>query len=399
MVTFEKIHDAARVLDGIVRHTELIPSTMIDGCRLYLKPENLQYTGSFKLRGAAYKIATLSDEEKARGVVACSAGNHAQGVARSAQRFGIKSVICMPDTAPLMKIDATKSYGAEVCLVPGVYDDAHDKAVELQHEQGYTFVHPFDDDNIIAGQGTIGIEIMSQLHDADAIVCAIGGGGLISGVAIAAKYINPKVKIYGVQAERAASMFTAVKSGRIVRLPSVNTFADGIAVKEAGENTYRYVSQYVDDVVTVSDDEIACAILAMIEKHKIVAEGAGAAPVAAVMCGRIPCEGKKVVCVVSGGNIDVGILSKVIERGLIGAGRTHTVRIDLPDRPGQLNKVSSIIAECGGNILQVHHDRGTNGHDIAGCGLQIKMETRNFDQIERIDTSLRDAGYLITDTK
>ena len=394
MLTLGKIFDAKRVLKDVARYTDLIKAPLLSNeCKLYLKPENLQFTGSFKLRGAGYKIASLTDEERSHGVIACSAGNHAQGVALSATKYGIKSVVCMPDNAPIMKVEATKAYGAEVVLVPGVYDDAYMKAVEMQKEFGYTFVHPFNDENVIAGQGTIGLEILDELPDAEVIVCAVGGGGLISGIAFAAKSVNPNVKVYGVQAEGAASMYEAVKAGHVVRLPSVATFADGIAVKEAGDLTYDIVSNYVDGIVTVSDSEIAAAILAMMEKQKMVAEGAGAAAVAAVITGKIPCKDKKTACVVSGGNIDVNILSTVIGRGLIATGRTHRVRIALPDRPGQLSEVTRIISELGGNVLSVSHERGSDLSKINRCKLDIAIETRGFDHIEKIDKALEENGY------
>ena len=394
MLTLGKIFDAKRVLKDVARYTDLIKAPLLSSeCKLYLKPENLQFTGSFKLRGAGYKIASLTDEERSHGVIACSAGNHAQGVALSASKYGIKSVVCMPDNAPIMKVEATKAYGAEVVLVPGVYDDAYAKAVEMQKEYGYTFVHPFNDENVIAGQGTIGLEILDELPETDVIVCAVGGGGLISGIAFAAKSVNPNVKVYGVQAEGAASMYEAVNAGHVVKLPSVATFADGIAVKEAGSLTYDIVSKYVDGIVTVSDSEIATAILAMMEKQKMVAEGAGAAAVAAVITGKIPCKDKKTVCVVSGGNIDVNILSTVLERGLYATGRTHRVRVSLPDRPGELSEITGVISEMGGNVLSVHHERGSDLSKINRCKLDIVIETRGFDYIEKIDRALEEHGY------
>ena len=316
MLTLDKVFDAQSVLKNIIRETSLVRAYGIaPECELYLKPENLQITGSFKIRGSAYKISLLSDEEKAKGVVACSAGNHAQGVALAATKSGIKSLICLPDTAPISKIEATKSFGADVCLVKGCYDDAHQKALQLKESEGYTFIHPFDDENVIAGQGTIGIEILEELPDADAVVCAIGGGGLISGVACAIKSLNPNIKVYGVQAEGAPSMYESIKQGKPVHLDKVSTVADGIQVKEPGEHTFKYVQKYVDDIVTVTDDEISSAILKLIESQKMIAEGAGAAPLAAVMFNKLPVKGKKVVCVISGGNIDVTILSRVIKRG------------------------------------------------------------------------------------
>ena len=304
MLEISEIFNAAAVLKDVARKTSLIPAPKINPeADVYLKTENLQLTASFKLRGAYYKISQLSDEEKARGVIACSAGNHAQGVALGARRNGIKAVICLPAGAPISKVEATKSYGAEVCIVPGVYDDAYARAIELQKEKGYTFVHPFDDPKVIAGQGTIGLEILEQMPDVEAVVVPIGGGGLVSGVAFAIKTLRPEIKVYGVQSSGAPSMAASLQEGHIARLGEVSTIADGIAVKEPGVNTYEMCARYVDEVITVSDDEIAAAILALIEQQKIVAEGAGAVSVAAVMYDKVPVKGKKVVCLVSGGNI------------------------------------------------------------------------------------------------
>ncbi len=397
MLTLDKVYHAASVLKDVVRHTELIPSAMVEGCSLYLKPENLQHTGSFKVRGAAYKISQLSDEEKARGVIACSAGNHAQGVALAATRFGIPSLICLPEGAPIMKVEATKSYGADVCMVPGVYDDAYKRALELRDECNYTFVHPFDDENVIAGQATIGLEILDELFEADVIVAALGGGGLCSGIAYAVKALKPSIQVYGVQAEGAASMVKSVEQGKITRLPAVKTIADGIAVKEPGENTFRYCSDLLDGIVTVNEDEISSAILTLIEKHKMIAEGAGAASVAAVLFGKIPVQGKKVVCVISGGNIDVNILSRVIKRGMVMSGRTCNLTLELPDKPGQLAEVSRIISECGGNVVWVHHERTSEMIDVTGCYLHLRLETRNFAHIGQIMDALTAAGFHLTD--
>lgn len=395
MLTLDKIYDASRVLQDVIHPTSIVKASAIDvDCDLYLKPECLQLTGSFKLRGSGYKISQLTDEEKARGVIACSAGNHAQGVALAATKYGIKSLICLPDGAPISKVEATKSFGAEVCMVPGVYDDAYNEACRLRDEKNYTFIHPFDDENVIAGQGTIGLEIMNEMNDVDAVICAIGGGGLISGVACAIKHLNPNVKVYGVQAEGAASMYTSLKKGEIVTLDTASTIADGIQVKEPGELTFKYVQQYVDEVVTVSDDEISTAILTLIEKQKMVAEGAGAAPLAAVMFGKVPVKGKKVVCVVSGGNIDVTILNRVIKRGLITSGRQQTLCIQLDDKPGQLLGVSKIIADHGGNVISVHHERASEG-EITDCILRIVLETRNYDHVKEISKSLKQAGFRL----
>lgn len=396
MLTMDKIFQASVVLKKIVRSTQIVSTSGIaDGCRLYLKPENLQYTGSFKLRGSGYKIAMLSDEEKAKGVIACSAGNHAQGVALAASKCKIPSLICLPDSAPISKVEATKSYGAEVCLVNGCYDDAYQKALELKEERGLTFVHPFDDEDVIAGQGTVGLEIINEIDDIDAVIVPIGGGGLISGVAYAIKALKPSIKVYGVQATGAPSMYNAVKDGKMECLDSVSTIADGIAVKQPGEHTLELVSKYVDDIALVSDDEIASAILALIEKQKMIAEGAGAVSVAAAMFDKLPIQGKKVVSLVSGGNIDVSILSRVIERGLMKSGRQSSLLIELVDKPGQLKNVARIIADCGGNVISVHHERNEDIEAVTGCYLRVVMETRNYDHVMQITNALKDEGFKI----
>lgn len=398
MLTLDTIYKASHVLKEVIRETDLIKAPKINPqADVYLKTENLQVTGSFKVRGAYYKISTLSEEEKKRGVIACSAGNHAQGVALAASKAGIKSLICLPDGAPISKVEATKGYGAEVCLVPGVYDDAYNKALQLRDEKGYTFIHPFDDEKVIAGQGTIGLELLEQLPDMDAVVVPIGGGGLISGVAFAIKSLNPKIKVYGVQAAGAPSMYNSLKNMQIERLESVSTIADGIAVKEPGKNTFKYVYQYVDGVYTVTEDEISCAILSLIEQQKLIAEGAGAVPVAAVMFNKIPVKGKKVVCLVSGGNIDVTILNRVIRRGLVKSGRASLLTIELVDKPGQLVGVSKIIAELGGNVTAVHHERADANDNVNGCFLRIQLETRNFEHLEQIRTALKNAGFKVVD--
>ncbi len=396
MVTLDKIYHASFVLKDVIRHTELVKADKINpDCTVYLKPENLQLTGSFKLRGSGYMISQLTDEEKSHGVIACSAGNHAQGVALAASKYGIKSLICLPDGAPISKVEATKGYGAEVCMVPGVYDDAYKKAIELRDKEGYTFVHPFDDENVIAGQGTIGLEILEELDDADAIVVPVGGGGLISGVALAAKKLKPEIKIYGVQAAGAPGMKDSIDKNERICLEKVSTIADGIAVKQPGENTFEICSQYVDDIVTVTEDEISSAILALIEQHKMIAEGAGAVSVAAVMFNKVPVAGKKVVCVVSGGNIDVTILSRVIKRGLMKSGRLCSLCIELMDKPGQLEKVSRIIAESGGNVTSVHHERAGETEDVNGCYLRIELETKNYQHIDVITKALKDNGLKL----
>lgn len=395
-MTLDKIYQAAFTLNGTARETDLIRAPHIGSdSEVFLKTENLQVTGSFKLRGAYNKISRLSDEEKKRGVIACSAGNHAQGVALAAARNGIHALICIPDGAPISKVEATRSYGAEVRLVPGVYDDAFREACRLQKESGAVFIHPFDDEDVIAGQGTIGLEILRQLPDADAVFVPVGGGGLLAGVAYAVKSLRPECKVYGVQAAGAPGMARAVADGKISTLKSVNTFADGIAVKRPGDLTYALCSKYADEILTVTDDEIATAILALIEQHKMIAEGAGAASVAAAMFGKADIKGKKAVCIVSGGNIDVTILSRVISRGLIKEGRQGMLTIELTDRPGELEAVSAIIAKLGGNVINVRHDRSGEESDITACTLSIGVETRNRAHLDEIRGAIVKAGFRI----
>ena len=396
MLTLDKVYHAAFVLKDVARRTDLIAAPHLSArSELYLKTENLQVTGSFKVRGAYYKISQLSAEERARGVIACSAGNHAQGVALAATRMGVRSIVCMPDGAPIMKVENTKNLGAEVCLVAGTYDDAHGKAVELQQQTGMTFIHPYDDEQVIAGQGTIGLEILDQLPEVDAVVVPVGGGGLISGVAFAIKSLRPDVKVYGVQAAGAASMFNAKRDHKYETLDSVSTFADGIAVKTPGQTTFEMVEQYVDDIVTVSEDEIAAAILSLMENQKLVAEGAGAVPVAAALFGKLPLEGKKVACLISGGNIDVNILSRVITRGLVMSGRKANLTIALEDKPGQLTQVSAIVARCGGNVVSVQYDGSDPNMAISSCFLKLALETRDQAQIEQIRAELTKAGFVL----
>ena len=398
MLTLDKIYKASHVLRSVIRKTDLIHAPLVNpDSEIYLKTENLQITGSFKVRGAYYMMSQLTEEEKARGVIACSAGNHAQGVALAAAKNHIKSLICLPDGAPISKVEVIKSYGAEVCMVNGVYDDAYKKALELKEEKNYTFVHPFDNEDVIAGQGTIGLEILEQMPDVEAVIVPIGGGGLISGVAFAIKNLNPNIKVYGVQASGAPSMRNSIRDGKIECLDHVSTIADGIAVKEPGEHTFQYVSQYVDEIVTVTDDEISAAILALIERQKLIAEGAGAASVAAAMFNKVPIQGKKTVCLVSGGNIDVTILSRVIKRGLLMSGRTCMLNIELLDKPGQLKLVSEIIADMGGNVISIHHERANEGSDVNGCFLRITMETRDYNHIQEIRDALTKAGLKLVD--
>lgn len=396
MLTLDKVYHASFQLKDVIRRTDMIMAPKINpDCEVHLKTENLQVTGSFKVRGAAYKISQLSDEEKKKGVIACSAGNHAQGVALAATKNGIKSLICLPDGAPISKVEATRKYGADICLVEGVYDDAYNRALQLKDEMGYTFIHPFNDEDVIAGQGTIGLEVLEQLPDVDVVIVPVGGGGLISGVAFAIKSLNPNVKVYGVQASGAPSMLRSIANGKIEKLDAVSTIADGIAVKEPGDVTFEMCQKYVDGIVSVSEDEIAAAILALIEQQKLIAEGAGAVSVAAAMFNKVDVKGKKVCCLVSGGNIDVTILSRVIKRGLLKSGRTYSLTIELIDKPGQLKGVADTIAELGGNVISVHHERASEGSDINGCYLRLLLETRNFEHIEAIKNALTERGYHI----
>ena len=397
MITLGKFKDAAEVLKETVRRTDLIlAEKLVENRNLYLKVENLQVTGSFKVRGASYKIANLPKEEKLKGVIACSAGNHAQGVALASQKNNIKATIFIPATAPISKVEATRKYGAEIKLIDGVYDDAYNAAVEYQKETGATFVHPFNDEDVIAGQGTIGLEILEELPDVEAVVVPIGGGGLIAGVAAAIKQLKPDCKVYGVQAIGASSMQQSYKQNHVIELPTVHTFADGTAVKRPGDLTFDLCSKYVDDIVTVHDDEIASAILSLMEQEKLVTEGAGALSVAAVLFDKLPVKDKKTVCILSCGNIDVNILSRVINRGLLKSGRLSHLTIELLDKPGQLKEVSSIIAEYGANVIRVRHTQGGEGTDINDCYLKISMETKNSEHFELIQKELTNRGYKIT---
>ena len=397
MLSLDRVYKASRVLNGIIRETDLIAAPKLNPlANVFLKTENLQVTGSFKVRGSYFKISQLSKEEKKNGVVACSAGNHAQGVALAASKSGIKSLICLPDGAPISKVEATKKYGAEICLVKGVYDDAYNKALELKEEMGCAFIHPFNDCDVIAGQGTIGLEILNQLPEADIVVVPVGGGGLIAGVAYTIKQLKPSCKVYGVQASGAPSMQKSIENGKIETLPKVNTIADGIAVKTPGNLTYDLCKEYVDDIITVTDDEIALAILTLLEQQKLIAEGAGAVSVAAVMNGKIPdMNGKNICCLVSGGNIDVTILSRVIERGLKMEGRTADIVIALSDKPGQLAGVSQIIADQGANVVSVNYDSTDLDMNITDCFLKIGVETRNFEHIASVKKALTDAGFQV----
>lgn len=395
-MTLDKVYHASYVLKEVARTTDLIAAPELCDCKnIWLKTENLQVTGSFKLRGAYYKISQLTEEEKKKGVIACSAGNHAQGVALAASKKGIPALICIPDSAPISKIEATRKLGATVELVPGTYDDAYAKAVEIQKEKGLTFIHPFDDEDVIAGQGTIGLEILEQLPDVEAVIVPIGGGGLISGIAYAIKNLRPECKVYGVQAANAPSMMKSLQKNKAITLDTVATFADGIAVKHPGDTTFDMVRRYVDGVVSVSEDEIASAVLALMERQKLVAEGAGAVSVAAALFNKIDLQNKKTVCLLSGGNIDVNILSRVITRGLVNSGRNANLTIALVDKPGQLEGVSRIVSEHGGNVVSVQYDRSDPNMAINTCYLKVALETRNHAQIEEIRQALAENGFTL----
>lgn len=396
MLNLDELYKARYVLSKILRHTDLVHAPKLNPeSDIYLKPENLQITGSFKVRGAYYRISQLSDEEKKKGVIACSAGNHAQGVALGATSHGIKSLICLPEGAPISKVEATRRLGADICLVPGVYDDAYQRALQLRDEHGYTFIHPFNDEHVIAGQGTIGLELLDQLADIEAVVVPIGGGGLISGVAYAIKSLKPDVKVYGVQAAGAPSMYQSIKDHHPETLGSVATVADGIAVKTPGDLTYGICSKYVDDIALVTEDEICAAILRLIEEEKMIAEGAGAVSVAAAMFNKVPIKGKKTVCLVSGGNIDVNILNRVINRGLDKDGRICTLAMELDDKPGQLLEVIEVLATLGANVLSVHHERGVYSQNINACELRVRLETRNHEHVENIKEGLKKKGFKL----
>ena len=394
MLTLEMIREAKEALTGVARVTPLNPAKHL-GKNVYIKSENLQQTGAFKLRGAFNKIRSLSEEERARGVIACSAGNHAQGIALSATTLGIKSVIVMPAGAPLSKVEATKNYGAEVVLVPGVYDDAAREATRLAEEKGYVFAHPFNDPYVIAGQGTIGLEILEQLPEVEQVVVPIGGGGLISGVAFAIKALKPSCKVIGVQAAGAASMYASRQNGGIMELPSVSTIADGIAVKRPGDLTFELCQKYVDEIVTVKDDEIATAILALMEDQKTVAEGAGATPVAAVMFGKVNVVDRKTVCLVSGGNVDVTTLSRVITKGLSKSGRITEFTTKVPDKPGSLVQLLQIVSRTGANVMSINHAREGKESNVNVCLVTMVLETRNLQHVDDIEQALISNGYQL----
>ena len=396
MISMELLRDARCVLSPVINLTPMIPAKgFVPDCRFYLKADCLQKTGAFKLRGAYYKLSTLTDEEKARGVIACSAGNHAQGVAFAARDMGIPATICIPAGAPLSKIEATRSYGANVVLVPGVYDDAHAEAVRLRDEQGLTFIHPFDDERVMAGQGTIGLEIAEQLPDVDAVLVPIGGGGLIAGVASALRQLKPACRIIGVQAAGAASMADSLRAGHILTLPEVHTVADGIQVKTPGEKTFAICREAVDEVVTVGEAEIASAILTVLERQKLMVEGAGAVGVAAAMYGELDLRGKTVCALLSGGNLDVTMLERIITRGLAREGRTVGFSTVLPDRPRALAGLLGIVSELGANVLEVSRERSSLKADLGSTVVHLLVETRNRAHVDELFDALHREGYQL----
>ncbi|HEX6804709.1 MAG TPA: threonine ammonia-lyase [Terriglobales bacterium] len=386
----------ARIRDSIY----LSPCTrsenfsQLTGNSVYLKLDNLQRTGAFKERGALNKLLTLSPDERSRGVIAASAGNHAQGVAYHAGRHGIRAQIVMPLTTPLIKVSATKSYGADVVLHGANYDEACEEAVRRSHQHGMTFVHPFDDEVVMAGQGTMGLEILQQVPEVEAVLAPIGGGGLISGVACAVKETNPHVQVIGVQPARLPSMKVAIAEGHPVTLSPAATIADGIAVRRAGEKTLGLVRKYVDDIVTVDEEEIANAILLLLEREKTLAEGAGAAAIAALINRKTSLSGKKVVALVCGGNIDVSLLSRIMERGLVKDGRLVRLRVHLPDYPGALHRLTGILAQHRANIVETSYDRAYYGVNLGDTAIDITMETRGPDHIAELLSALSAAGYV-----
>ena len=398
-----KIQDfitAKEKLSKVLLKTSLIQSPIFSkeaGNEVYIKPENLQKTGSFKIRGAYNKITNLSDEEKKKGVIASSAGNHAQGVAYGAKESGIKAVIVMPKSTPLIKVESTKQYGAEVVLHGDVYDDAFKKAKELEEKEGYIFVHPFDDEDVIHGQGTIALEILEELPETDIILVPIGGGGLISGIACAAKILKPEIKIIGVEPDGAASAYEAIKEDKVVELKEANTIADGTAVKKIGNTTFEYIKKYVDEIITVSDYELMESFLLLVEKHKIIAENSGILSLAALK--KLKEKNKKVVSVVSGGNIDVLMISSMINKGLIRRDRIFNFSVNIPDKPGELAKVVDLIAQQGANVVKLEHNQFKNLSRFKDIELQITVETNGSEHIQKLTQAFEEKGYEIVRIK
>lgn len=388
--------EARERLGTVIVKTKLIHSSVFSEeteNEVYIKPENLQRTGSFKIRGAYNKISKLTEEEKKKGVIASSAGNHAQGVALAAQKLGIKAVIVMPKHTPLIKVEATRKYGAEVILSGEVYDEAFQKAKELQEKEGYIFIHPFDDEDVIEGQGTIALEVLEELPDADIIMVPLGGGGLISGVAAAAKMKNPQIKIVGVEPEGAASALKSIEKGKVTELKEASTIADGAAVKRIGNINFDYIKKYVDEIITVSDYELMEAFLLLVEKHKIVAENAGILSVAGLK--KLKEKGKKIISILSGGNIDVLTISSMINKGLVVRGRIFKFSVDLPDKPGQLVAVSQILAKENANVIRLDHNQFKNLDRFHEVELQVTVETNGEEHIKKIIESFKKEGYEV----
>ena len=388
--------EARERLVTVINKTKMIHSDVFSeesGNEVYIKPENLQKTGSFKIRGAYNKMTKLNDEEKAKGVIASSAGNHAQGVAYAAQRLGIKAVIVMPKHSLLIKVEATRKYGAEVVLYGEVYDDAYKKACELQDQEGYVFIHPFDDEDVIEGQGSIALEVLEELPEADIILVPLGGGGLISGVASAAKQMNPRIKIIGVEPEGAASALASLGNGKVTELADCSTIADGTAVKRIGDQTFDYIRKYVDEVITVSDYELMESFLLLVEKHKIVAENSGILAIAGVK--KLKEKNKKVISILSGGNIDVLTISSMINKGLVMRGRVFKFSVDLPDKPGQLVMVSKILADLNANVVRLDHNQFINLDRFHDVELQVTVETNGEDHIQKITETMKENGFKI----
>lgn len=390
----EQFEKASEVVNKVIKKTSLVYSDYFSeqtGNQVYLKPENIQFTGAYKVRGAYYKISTLSDEERAKGFITASAGNHAQGVAYAAKKYGVKATIVMPNITPLMKVERTKSYGAEVILHGDVYDEACEYALKLAEEKGYTFIHPFDDLDVAAGQGTIAMEIIKELPTVDVILVPIGGGGLATGVGTLAKLLNPRVKVIGVEPENAACMKASLEAGKVVTLPSANTIADGTAVMTPGEKIFPYVQKCLDDIITVKDEELIDVFLDMVENHKLIAENSGLLAVAALK--HLDCKDKKVVSIMSGGNMDVITMSSILQHGLIQRGRVFTVSVLLPDKPGELVKVATKIAEAKGNVIKLEHNQFVSVNRNAAVELRLTLECFGHEHKEQIMKDLTDAGY------
>lgn len=397
MLKLEQFQEAKKRVDEVIIPTPLIYSEAFSKeCKnqVYIKPENLQKTGAFKIRGAYNKIVKLDEEAKAKGLIASSAGNHAQGVAYAANRLGVKATIVMPKHTPLIKVEATQSHGAEVVLAGEVYDDSYNAACQLQKEKGYTFVHPFNDEDVIEGQGTIALEILEELPDTDIILVPVGGGGLISGIACAAKLMKPTIKIIGVEPEGAASALAAINEDQVVALKEAVTIADGTAVKQIGEITFDYIKEYVDGIITVSDYELMDAFLLLVEKHKLVAENSGILSLAALA--KLNEKNKKVVSLISGGNIDVMTISSMINKGLIARGRIFTFSVQLPDKPGQLEYVAHVLAQCNANVIGVDHNQFKNFARFSEVELRVTCETNGESHIQKIVDTFNEEGYIIT---